>query len=50
MHVNYRGEDYAVHHVSEHDGTTLILAILSDLLNINRDAAEIPTTKAVTVQ
>jgi hypothetical protein len=53
--VAYRGTTYYVASASYlnpcsngvNDSTLQILAILNDLLNLNRDANEIPTTKAV---
>jgi hypothetical protein len=46
--VEYRGKTYYISEKIEgKDYTTIILALLNDLLNINRDANEIPTTKAV---
>jgi hypothetical protein len=48
--IMYRGRAYYISNISQSDATTIILQILSDLLNINRDANEIPTTKSVTVQ
>ena len=46
--VEYRGTTYSVANVPENssDLTMPVLAILNDLLNINRDANEIPSTKA----
>jgi hypothetical protein len=54
--VEYRGSAYYVSDINHRlscgglsppDRTMPILAILNDLLNVNRDANEIPTTKAV---
>ena len=51
--VSYRGAIYYVSDTNHRlecgaiDNTLPILAVLNDLLNINRDANEIPTTKAV---
>jgi hypothetical protein len=45
--VNYRGQNYYVREVVPGDATLTILAILNDLLNLNRDANEIPSTKTV---
>lgn len=50
MDIMYRGTRYFVGQESKCDQTTNILIILSDLLNLHRDANEIPTTKTVTVQ
>jgi hypothetical protein len=50
FHIEYRGRSYFVREASPGDGTITILAILSDLLNLNRDAGEIPSTKTVAVQ
>lgn len=47
FHTNYRGATYYVRELSPDDGTISILAILNDLLNLNRDANEIPSTKTV---
>lgn len=41
--VIYRGNTYYV----SGDDTITVLAILNDLLNLHRDASEIPTTKTV---
>ncbi len=45
--VDYRGVIYYVRGYSDDDQTITILAILNDLLNLNRDAGEIPSTKTV---
>lgn len=45
--VEYRGRTYHVSGATGEDDTISILAVLSDLLNINRDASEIPSTKTV---
>jgi hypothetical protein len=42
----YRGQTYYVREAGD-DQTLTILAILNDLLNLNRDAEEIPSTKTV---
>ena len=49
FNVIYRGKTYSVNKFDpEHgEGTLPVLAIINDLLNINRDANEVPTTKAV---
>lgn len=45
--TDYRGVSYYVREYSDDDQTIAILAILNDLLNLNRDAEEIPSTKTV---
>lgn len=45
--TDYRGHSYFVREVSPGDQTITVLAILNDLLNLNRDANEIPSTKTV---
>lgn len=49
--VGYRGSVYYVSQAYEtdekNDFTLAILGLLADLLNLHRDASEIPTTKAV---
>jgi len=46
--VQYRGQTYFVREYDQNeDHTLLILALLSDLLNLSRDANEIPSTKTV---
>jgi hypothetical protein len=46
--VEYHGRTYYIAKYSEGvDNTVAILAILNGLLNLHRDASEIPTTKAV---
>ena len=47
FHTNYRGQLYFVREAATGDPTITILAILNDLLNLNRDAEEIPSTKTV---
>ena len=49
FHTDYRGRSYFVRETSAESGdaTMTILAILNDLLNLNRDAEEIPSTKTV---
>jgi len=47
FHTDYRGRSYFVRDASADDATITILAILNDLLNLNRDANEIPSTKTV---
>jgi hypothetical protein len=47
FHTDYRGRRYFVHEAATDDPTITILAILNDLLNLNRDAEEIPSTKTV---
>jgi hypothetical protein len=51
FYVNYRGKFYYVSEAYEtpkkNEYTLAILGLLNDLLNLHRDAAEIPTTKAV---
>lgn len=45
--TNYRGRSYYIREPSGDDYTVTVLAILNDLLNLNRDADEIPSTKTV---
>jgi hypothetical protein len=46
--VYYRGEPYFVSEATRgEDATISILAVLNDLLNLNRDANDIPSTKTV---
>jgi hypothetical protein len=47
FHTDYRGRLYFVREAGTGDQTITILAILNDLLNLNRDAEEIPSTKTV---
>ena len=49
FHTNYRGKTYFVRETQDDgsDSTVTILAMLNDLLNLNRDANEIPSTKTV---
>lgn len=47
FHAEYRGRSYFVREAASGDATITILAILNDLLNLNRDAEEIPSTKTV---
>jgi hypothetical protein len=47
FHTDYRGRVYFVREAAAGDPTITILAILNDLLNLNRDAEEIPSTKTV---
>jgi len=47
LHTSYRGQTYYVREVQDDDYTIAVLAILNDLLNLNRDANEIPSTKTV---
>jgi hypothetical protein len=48
FNTNYRGQTYYVREYSKGDDYTItILSILADLLNLNRDANEIPSTKTV---
>ena len=47
FHTDYRGRLYFVREAATGDPTITILAILNDLLNLNRDAEEIPSTKTV---
>jgi hypothetical protein len=47
FHTDYRGRSYFVREGATGDPTITILAILNDLLNLNRDAEEIPSTKTV---
>jgi hypothetical protein len=47
FHTDYRGQRYFVREAATGDPTITILAILNDLLNLNRDAEEIPSTKTV---
>jgi hypothetical protein len=47
FHTDYRGRSYFVREAATGDPTITILAILNDLLNLNRDAEEIPSTKTV---
>jgi hypothetical protein len=49
FHVDYRGKSYFVREATDDgsDATITILAILNDLLNLNRDAKDIPSTKTV---
>ncbi|MEJ0068197.1 MAG: hypothetical protein WDO24_05085 [Pseudomonadota bacterium] len=47
--VSYRRATYHVRELSDTDWTIVVLAILNDVLNVQRDANEIPSTKAVQV-
>jgi hypothetical protein len=49
FHADYRGRTYFVRETQDDgtDSTVTILAMLNDLLNLNRDANEIPSTKTV---
>ena len=51
FHISYLGRDFYVSNAyqtaTRNEYTLAILALLNDLLNLHRDAAEIPTTKAV---
>jgi hypothetical protein len=47
FHTDYRGRSYFVREAATGYSTMTILAILNDLLNLNRDADEIPSTKTV---
>jgi hypothetical protein len=47
FHMNYRGQTYYVGEASKTDQTMPVLAILNALMNLNRDADEIPSTKTV---
>jgi hypothetical protein len=52
FHTDYRGKTYFVLEAQDDgsDSTVTILAMLNDLLNLNRDANEIPSTKTVATQ
>jgi hypothetical protein len=51
IEINYRGRKYYVSNAQcARDPTTVTLQILGDLLNLHRDASEIPTTKTVVTQ
>jgi hypothetical protein len=47
FHMNYRGQTYYVREASETDYTMPVLAFLNALMNLSRDANEIPSTKTV---
>jgi hypothetical protein len=47
FHMNYRGQTYYVREASLADETMPVLAFLNALMNLNRDATEIPSTKTV---
>jgi hypothetical protein len=49
FHMNYRGQTYYVREGSDPhtDATMPVLAFLNALMNLNRDATEIPSTKTV---
>jgi hypothetical protein len=47
FHMNYRGQTYYVREASPADQTMPVLAFLNALMNLNRDATEIPSTKTV---
>lgn len=52
FHTDYRGKTYFVLETQDDgsDSTVTILAMLNDLLNLNKDANEIPSTKTVATQ
>ena len=51
IEITYRGRKYYVTNAQcARDPTTVTLQILGDLLNLHRDASEIPTTKTVITQ
>jgi hypothetical protein len=47
FHMNYRGQTYYVREASKTDETMPVLAFLNALMNLSRDANEIPSTKTV---
>lgn len=47
FHMNYRGQTYYVREASDTDQTMPVLAFLNALMNLSRDADEIPSTKTV---
>jgi hypothetical protein len=47
FHMSYRGQTYYVGEASKTDSTMPVLAFLNALMNLNRDANEIPSTKTV---
>jgi hypothetical protein len=47
FHMNYRGLTYYVREASDTDQTMPVLAFLNALMNLSRDANEIPSTKTV---
>jgi hypothetical protein len=47
LHMNYRGRTYYVREASDTDQTMPVLAFLNALMNLSRDADEIPSTKTV---
>ena len=47
--VNYRGQRYYVRQGDRSDHTLEVLALLSQLINANKNANEIPSTKAVQI-
>jgi hypothetical protein len=51
FHMSYRGTTYFVREASDNrqdpDNTMIILALLNALMNLNRDANEIPSTRTV---
>jgi hypothetical protein len=47
--VNYRGRRYFVRQGDPSDHTLEVLALLSQLINANKNANEIPSTKAVQI-
>jgi hypothetical protein len=47
FHMNYRGQTYYVREESDTDQTMPVLAFLNALMNLSRDADEIPSTRTV---
>jgi hypothetical protein len=47
FHMNYRGQTYYVREASVTDQTMPVLAFLNALMNLSRDADEIPSTRTV---
>jgi hypothetical protein len=47
FHMNYRGQTYYVREASPADQTMPVLAFLNALMNLSRDADEIPSTRTV---
>jgi hypothetical protein len=47
FHMSYRGQTYYVGEASKTDSTMPVLAFLNALMNLSRDADEIPSTKTV---
>jgi hypothetical protein len=47
FHMNYRGQTYYVGEASKTDYTMPVLAFLNALMNLSRDANEIPSTRTV---